>query len=541
MTPTPNLADTSEETRQAIIRTELGELGAEITDLDKYRAYYSGEQKIGYGTAKFKERFGDAFEGFRDNWAGVVCDAIADRLEVIGLRVGRDSEEREAWKGISRRLYTMLLDQDLDDKQADLHTGVFVEGRSAAILWPDSDTGFTMHWNPAQLVRVRYNDDNPSLPDWAVKRWQTATGDIYVTLYTPTALYKYIDRAGESPTTRSNRQIHTLDQIPDSAGPAGLAIRRVTGEPWPLPNLLDEVPVVEFVNRNARSELSDVIPLQDSINYIIEAMFVASEFMAVPQRAVVTKQGAPSGGWIPGAASVWHFDPMVDANGNMVMPTFHEWNAADPSTYIKIVEMFLQHVALTTKTPMRYFFQSDRGGRGDAPSGESLKVEDKPLLDKIRKRAVSMGNRWYRLVRLADRAVRLSPTLKAELEYPSDKPLPSGEVLWRDQRIEYRSAALADAVQMLAAGLPREFVWKQIGFTDEELEEALDLYEAEQEAAMEKQREQMEMVAEIAPKTAVGTQAAPKIAGKQQGKPSPSTDGINRPPKQRSGPRPSNG
>ncbi len=527
--PFPTTDSGGEATREAIIRTELTNLTSENVDLATYRDYYEGIQKISYGTTKFQERFGSAFAGFRDNWCGVVCDAIADKLEVVGLQIGRGEDERKAWADTGKALWELMLDQDLDDKQEDLHTGVFVEGRSTAIVWPDPEHGFTLHWNPAQIVRVRYNDDNPDIVDWAVKRWQTPTGAIYVTYYTPTAVYKYIEAQGETPATRSDAQHSPVDQIPTNGGTGGLIKREVRGEEWPLANPLGVVPVIEFANKGARSELADVVPMQDSLNYMIEQMFVAGEFMAVPQRAVVTKQSEPVGGWINSAGVVWHFDPMVDSDGRFSMPMFHSFPAADPTPYIKIVEMFLQHIAFTTKTPLRYFFQSDRGGRGDAPSGESLKVEDKPLLDKVRKRAVSLGNRWYQLLGMVNKAVLLNPAKRVEIPYPGETTeLPRGEMLWRDQRLEYRSAALADGAAMIACGLPKRFVWRQLGLTPDEYELAEELYEQEQEELVEKAREQAEMQAELAPEPTSGSKS------------SPSTDGIRRTPQNRSGPRPTN-
>lgn len=54
--------------RQALVRAELQALAEEQQELDRLRKYYDGDQPLVYATALFREIFGDAFVGFRDNW-----------------------------------------------------------------------------------------------------------------------------------------------------------------------------------------------------------------------------------------------------------------------------------------------------------------------------------------------------------------------------------------------------------------------------------------------------------------------------------------
>jgi hypothetical protein len=123
--------------------------------------------------------------------------------------------------------------------------------------------------------------------------------------------------------------------------------------------------------------------------------------------------------------------------------------------------MTLQHIALTSKTPVRLFFQADRGGRGDAPSGDALRVEDQPLIDKVQSKQKRYGNSWYSVVRLVAKAIMNDPNLT----------LPPGEVIWQDVQADYRTALLEDAVQMRKVGIPYPFVIKRLGLTPEEVEE----------------------------------------------------------------------
>jgi len=526
---TADAADLNDATvREAIIRTELQALAEEQEDLDTYRDYYSGEQKLRFGTTAFQERFGSTFEGFRDNWCKVVVDAVADKMEVTGIRVGQELEEIEKYQALSKGVWKVCLDNDIDDKQASLHEGVLVEGRGALILWPDAKRGFTLHWNPAQVIRVRYSDEDPNQALWAVKRWVTSTGAVLVTLYTPDYLYKYTEYEGQRAETQSNTYRTPIHTIPELGSSGSLMPRRINGEEWPLSNPLGVVPVVEFLNGDGRSDIADVVPMQDAINYTWMQMMTAGEFMAVPQRVMVTKQREPVGGWHNDPGRIWHLEPMTDQEGRLINPTWGAFEAYDPTRYIQVIQEGLKHIANTSKTPMRLFEESERGGRGDAPSGESLKVEDKPLLDKVRKLSTRLGNRWYQIVRMGALALAQNPTFRADLALPgipeSVDDFPSGEVIWRDIRLEYRSAAIADGTAMLALGLPKKFIWREIGLSEEELVQVEEWAEEEKEEAEEEAQQELEAQVEIA----------------EAGKPKPSTDGVTRSPQNRTGPRPSN-
>lgn len=490
-----------EQLREAIIRKELQMHSVELEDLDKYRDYYNGEQSLVYGTKKFKDRFGDAFPGFRDNWTRVVVDAVGDKTMLQGIHLGDKHNQSDDDKTISRDLWDYFRANDVDEFQGNIHSGAYVEGRSTLIIWPDEEKGVTLDWNPAQLVRVTYQQTNRSEPRWAVKRWITETEDILVTFYTPEFIYKYIERKGQGPTQTSEQRMTRFQEVPTTGPTGGMLERRDVGdEPWPLPNPFDRVPVVEFANIDSRSELVDVVPQQDAVNYILRAQLLAAEFAAFGQRVMVTSQDMPEGGWLSDPGTVWQLKPIPNPDGSITIPQFGTFDVFDPSTYNKIVEQYLQHMAFTTKTPVSYFFESDRGGRGDAPSGESLKVENKPLDDKVLKRQRILGNRWYRAIKLVSHVTE---------GHPDFTDVPLGEPVWVDPRAEYRMALLEEALKMIETGLPRKWTWKRLGLTQAEIEEAEkelaeqevdDLKKAEQQAEM-----QAEVVAANQPKSDSGS------------------------------------
>ena len=482
---------------EAILRNELQLLTVELDELQKYRDYYDGEQKMVFGTKKFLDEFGPAFPQFRDNWCAPVIEAVADKLYADGLRLGTTDEEMRANAGTAHQIWNVFRENDFDEQQAELYEGALVEGRSYVIVWPDNDPNTDLEvrldWNRADLIRVRYADDDPRKIIWAMKRWLTPGGETYITVYTPSAIYKYVETARDyTQDVRTGMEA----QAPLNSPTLSFSPRRVEDENWPLPNPYGVVPVVEFANKRG-SELHDVIPLQDGINYMMLQALSAIGFLGYPQRGFHTGVNEPVGGWSNAPGRVWQVKPDIDPEGNLHYGKEFEFSAGSIDGIRSFIELALQHIALQTKTPVRAFFQSDRGGRGDAPSGESMLIEDQPSIDKAEDRMRRFGNAAFRLAKMVS-------LMHDDLP---DK-LPLGELDWRDPRAKYRSALIAEGALMVdKMGMPLKFVVTQLGFTQDEQElllGAIEEQKAEQEAALEKQNqmalEAQEQKAESAPR-----------------------------------------
>jgi len=357
-----------------------------------------------------------------------------------------------------------------------------VEGRAFVIVWPDPTIGALVDWQPGQLCRVFYDPDRRSEPLWAVKRWTTETGEIYVTFYTPEYVYKFYDR-GVGKGQKKPSSSSALTEIPDVGWFGNLEQRDVQGEVWPLPNPFNRVPVVEFPNTSYKSEIEDAIPQQDALNKTLLDMLVTGEFQAFRQRAIETLSSAPVDGWQAGAGEVWQFRPSFDADGKHLPVQFHEFAVADPSTYMAPIRMWLEHMALTSSTPSRYFLSVDAGGRGDAPSGESLLVDDKPLNDKVEDKQDRWDSKWMEVARLIAVALKINSADSL-----------TGHSVWQDPRHDYRLSKLQEGQAMIEIGIPVEFVIRQLGFTPEEEVTVLAMIE-EQKAEQEKREREALAVA----------------------------------------------
>jgi hypothetical protein len=456
-------------TREAVLRSELKTLTEEQIEMDLFRDYFDGEQPLVYSTELFHDIFGDAFEGFKDNWMKVIINACNSRIRLLNFHF-EDDEDSE----LSSQIWDVLRLNEINVQQKDLHEGAMIEGRAFVVVWPDPDFGAIVDWQPGQICRVFYNPDKRTEALWAVKRWVVDTGDIYVTFYTPEFVYKFRDTSVGQTRSTKHSSSSALKEIPEVGWFGNLEERDITGEAWPLPNPFGRVPMVEFNNTSYKSELQDAIPQQDALNKTLLDMMVTGEFQAFAQRVMETNSAAPEGGWRAGPGEVWAIRPSFDADGKQVQTTFHTFETADPSTYMQPIQMWLQHMALTSSTPVRYFMQSDRGGRGDAPSGDSLLVDDKPLNDKVEDKQERWGNRWVEVARLIADALEIEDAFSLV-----------GDAVWQDPRHDFILSKLKEGQAMIEIGIPIEFVVTKLGFTPAEEVEVLVMVEEakkEQEA-----------------------------------------------------------
>src|SRR5881394_3744032 len=63
-------------------------LDARTTRVQKYEDYYNGKQRLAFATSKFRQTFGSLFGAFADNFCALIVDAVEERLDIEGFRIG---------------------------------------------------------------------------------------------------------------------------------------------------------------------------------------------------------------------------------------------------------------------------------------------------------------------------------------------------------------------------------------------------------------------------------------------------------------------
>lgn len=456
-------------------------LDARLPDMTRYADYYAGRHNLKFATQKWREAFGDLFSGVTDNFCEVVVDKLVERLEVTGFTFGTDQAAADrAWEIWNRN--------HLDDDFAKGIREGLTKGEFSLAVWAGGPNGLpriTVE-DPLNVI-VAVDPADTRVRRAALKRWTDLDdGKVYATLYLPDATYKYQAVIGEG-----DPRLDALTALYATRA-AGLSWERreVPGEPWPLPNPLQAVPVVPFPNKPdlagvGVSELRNITSLQDAINKLVSDMLLAAEFSAFRQKYAVNVEleedpdtGRPIEPWKIAVDRLLTAPPPADPGSPEVR--FGEFGQTDLGPYIQAIEMGLKHIAVISRMPPHYLL----GGSAIFPSGESLRSAETGLVRKAMDRQRDLAEPLEEVQRLAFRI--LGDESLANVE---------AETKWADVETRTESEHMDALMKMRALGVPQKAVWEKIPATPTEIESWEALAEEEEEEARRKAEEAARLAA----------------------------------------------
>lgn len=219
----------------------LSQLKAHCAEMDRRaksikvnELYMDGEDPLAKATQESSKRsdgiFGLLADLSRENYAAAPVRASLERLEQTGFRWGSADATKQAWEIHQRN--EMATEGRLTMETA------LVNGRGFEIVWDETGDGkadITVE-SPLNVV-VEYEPGSRHRRIAATRRWQDSDGRWYATLFRSDNLWKFV-----------GPDKHSGDGAPDEWQP-----HETAGEPWPLPNPLGVVPVVEHpVGRKLR-------------------------------------------------------------------------------------------------------------------------------------------------------------------------------------------------------------------------------------------------------------------------------------------------
>ncbi|MFI9202626.1 phage portal protein [Streptomyces sp. NPDC053048] len=384
--------------------------------------YYDGQhQKMVFAQAKYHSEFGRLFDGWSDNFCGLIVDSVNERMFIDGFQMtdepGGDKDAREIWQR-----------NHLDAESNAAHLDAMVHGVSYAVVWADKDGQPTITIESALHVVVQYKPGSRRDIEAAAKFFTDDWGREWVTLWLADEVYQF----QKAFTTWADWKVE--------ANPLGV------------------VPVVPIRNRSRltgppASDLAVVIPLQDAINKTVADSLVASEFAAWPQRYVTgleiqeDDQGRPTE---PYKVAV---DKLLQAESPDVK--FGQFEAADLKNYVNLVNMLVQHMASISRIPFHYFLLNG----GTAPSGESITSAEAGLIAKTRERMLHFGEAWERILRLSFKVLGDN---RAEAY--------GAEVIWRDPENRTEAQHMDALLKLQLIGVPRDQLLSDAGYTPQQIE-----------------------------------------------------------------------
>ena len=144
--------------------------------------------------------------------------------------------------------------------------------------------------------------------------------------------------------------------------------------------------VIHFANRrypgsySGRSEISDVVSLQDALNRIIASMIISGELSAFQVR--VAKGFEPPNSIEPGAII-----PIMGTPEQLAQADMYALQQGSLVEFISEIDRVIDLIAEITQTPIASVL-------GTNPSGEALKQREVGLLAKVRAAQVAIGGDW---------------------------------------------------------------------------------------------------------------------------------------------------
>jgi hypothetical protein len=440
-----------------VLRVLYGEMVRRRPVIDHASRYYDGDHRLAFASEKFLDAFGGLFGAFADNWCALVVDAVEERLQVQGFRVGKEVEADSAAKKIWE-------ENELDLQSAMGHTDGLVAGAFYVTAWQRGDAGSPDEKVPEITVESAATAIVLAHPKMRRRRtaglrvWTDEEGYEHAELFRPDRVYLFRSRAKRTGAIVDPFRVQWIAETHADLAPK-------LDESSSMVNPLGKIPMVEFLNRPrltlsrrvgwaAHSELSAVIPINDAANKLLADMIVASEFAAFPQRHVT--------GWEPDTDE--ETDEIIEPNfrsgpGKTWWTENHEakfgaFPAVSVDQYVKAIELLVQHIASVSSTPPHYLRAS-----ADRLSGESLKSAETGLVAKVRRKQRHFGAGWEEVIRIAGEIAGNNELANA-LQM---------ETIWRDPETRTESEHVDAVAKKKDLDVPAEQLWEELGYSPEQI------------------------------------------------------------------------
>ena len=398
------------------------QLAAERVELERLNAYYDGSQPLAYLHPDLLAELDNRVKQLVINWPRLVVDAVEERLDVEGFRVGADIDDT---------VWNWWQANNLDEESQMAHTDALVMRRAYTCVGvAEATPGVPLITVESPLQVITKQDPRTRQVVAAVKSyWDEDTDVEHTALYLPDATYHYRGGINGMVEDRNLRDEHGRGVVP---------ITPLITRPRTL-------------NKAGVSELADVVPLSDAANKIATDMMVAAEFHAIPRLVAlgiteddfVDEDGRPVSKWEKIAGRIWATPALPSEADVKQLPS------ADLRNFHDTINSLARLCAALSALPPHFFGWSD----SNPASADGITAATMRLVKRVERRQRSYGGAWESTLRKAYQWL--------------DVPLPDGatriETVWRDAATPSWSQS-ADALTKFAAGLgvPQEALWERI-------------------------------------------------------------------------------
>jgi hypothetical protein len=470
-------------TVNADLSTALTELKQHHGGYSKAEDYAAGEVSEVFASVRLRRALRRSGLTYQFNLAKTPITAVVERLKITSI-----TSEDETQKPLIEQLWN---DNKFSMQGTNIMRKACTFGDAYVLVWPDDehddeqdDSGVVKRVNiffqDPRTCRVFYDPENPLKVAFGVRKWKdtsstAATDDTQaasenkplwrVDLYYDDRIEQYISRPGTNGDKPEDYvPCYTQDQDGDTDGPIG----HVLDNPYGMPIFHLKTDADEY----GEPEHAGFYSTQDAILKLLLTHLSGVEYQSFNQRWALMNDDSDSSeaadlseGYF--AVDMQDIGTTRNMNGDaqsqfqggpdsLFMSTgikqFGQFDASDPSVIFDPLKEYIALGALTTCTPL---YRLQPGGQ--PPSGESLKIMDKPFVFKVDNRKLSFGQTLkdiyefgLKILGIADPAVVVNWAPSETSDSLSD---------WE----------LAQAKQ--AAGIPDEVTWRENGYTDDQISE----------------------------------------------------------------------
>lgn len=474
-------------------------------DMQLYRRYANGEQAAQLTNDQKILLVGEDGSGNPNaapdiaiNICGTVLDVETDRLEVRGFQVIVEDNE-ELSDTITQLVWQRWKQSRMDEGQQNVHYTTARDGNSYLFVYWDPKTGMgrfafnRAYDGDSSGADMFYQDDDASQPICAVKVWTVqrpiigngSTGRVQrKNVYYEDRVEKYI--RGQVGSALGHAQWRPLAQgDPDWEDTLEfVTLLDVFGTPyqatvaWWTDTLTNTgqplgIPAAHFRHgargeAYGRSAIADIAPgMQDMIN-MTGASLLAATVLSGFKVTWANK-------FLPQSTTLAVYPGAILYNEED--GTFGQLQETNLLQLVEVLNTHIKNAATLTSTPLTFFNQT-----GQMPAEGTQKQLELGLLAKTRRNQTGYGNAYEDAIRML---------LKLESLFGADVTLTLEQIDalqitcdWEPAQMRNEKEETEIAQMHEALGVPKEFIWRRLGYTVDEIEEFQSTTELKQNQAM---------------------------------------------------------
>jgi len=423
---------------------------------DLYTDYVEGRHALAFISSQYRRAFGAMLAGISDNWCALIVQAASQRLEVQALKGGGSDLA-------DRQLLDLWRREGLELDSGLAFDAACQQGEAYLLVQPYRDAGeararITVE-HPRQFIIARDPADRRRIVAALKAWWDEDAEALYVTLWTPEAIFRRSKRAHDSWLMAREDEAPEMEDNALGVVPVGALLndpQLLPARP-PLSLLVPPHSVPDVAIGLGRSDIADFVSSQDAIDLLLSHMLVSAEFSAFRQRWATglevpkdPETGQPIQPFRAAVERVWINEK---ADGR-----FGEFAPTDLGNYIQALDWAIRSIASRSRIPPHILMS----GSGNWPSGESLDAAEAGMTDKVVAKQRSMGPGISYAMGLAGRIEDI--TIGA----------PMIGIDWTAAGRRSESALADSLAKRLTIGVPPQQLWEDYGYSPEQIAEFWD-------------------------------------------------------------------